>query len=178
LNVGRCAASRFGDRHQNEKAHRVVFDGSFQFVEASKGGITCHAGVEPCAIIEYRWKRTEDGNRFPYVRLHFQREFPAQNVTYFVRPLSSALVVSETIYLVPLNCRPTPIKEGTDGYSSTTLENVPGAHEEPLAPSKPNLEPCCSCTVKTEAGTPTSTGTEKGRAGMGSSRTRSTPTMN
>jgi hypothetical protein len=44
--------------------------------------------VEPGAILEYRWKQTEDDNRFRYVRLQFQREFPVEKVTYLVKPLS------------------------------------------------------------------------------------------
>jgi len=96
--------------------------------------------VEPGAIIEYRWKQTEDDNRFRYLRLHFQREFPVQKVTYFVKPLSSQFVAAEEMFLVPFNCKTSPIQQ-EDGYSSTTVENVPAAHREPFAPSRPNLEP-------------------------------------
>ncbi|HUA20358.1 MAG TPA: DUF3857 domain-containing protein [Bryobacteraceae bacterium] len=98
-------------------------------------------GVEPGAIIEYRWRQTEDDNRFRYVRLRFQREFPVQKVTYFVKPLSSRLVAAEQMFLVPFNCKTTPVHEEPDGYSSTTVENVPAEHREPFAPSAPNVEP-------------------------------------
>jgi hypothetical protein len=98
-------------------------------------------GVEPGAIIEYRWKQTENDNRFRYVRLHFQREFPVQKVTYFVKPLSSQYVPGEQMFLTPFNCKASPIKLENDGYNSTTLENVPAARTEPFAPSEPNLEP-------------------------------------
>ena len=98
-------------------------------------------GVEKGAIIEYRWKQTEDDNRFRYVRLHFQREFPVQKVTYFVRPLSSERVVEENLYIAPFNCKTSPIKQENDGYQSTTVENVPAAHYESWAPSEPNVEP-------------------------------------
>ena len=42
------------------------------------------------------------------------------------------------MYLLPFNCAPSPIKQENDGYSSTTLTNVP--RHEPYSPSDPNLE--------------------------------------
>src|SRR5262249_20864518 len=98
-------------------------------------------GVEPRAIVEYRWKQTEDDNRFRYLRLHFAREFPAQKVTYFVRPLSSEYVATDQMFLAPFNCKPTPIKPTNDGWNETTLTNVPALHEETYAPGDPNIEP-------------------------------------
>ena len=98
-------------------------------------------GVERGAIVEYRWMQTEDDNRFRYVRLHFQREFPVQKVAYFVKPLSGAITGGEQMFLMHFNCEPSPIKMENDGYDSTTLENVPASHREPYAPSTPNLEP-------------------------------------
>jgi hypothetical protein len=97
--------------------------------------------VEPGAILEYRWRQTEDDNRFRYVRLHFQREFPVEKVTYFVKPLSSRFVANEQMALLRFNSNPSPVKQESDGYSSITVENVPAAHREPLAPSEPNIEP-------------------------------------
>lgn len=97
-------------------------------------------GVEPGAIVEYRWKQTQDDNRFRYVRLHFQRDFPVQKVTYFVKPLSGEISGGEQMFLLHFNCDPSPIKPENDGYSSTTLTNVPSSRHEPYAPSDPNLE--------------------------------------
>jgi hypothetical protein len=96
--------------------------------------------VEPGAIIEYRWKQTENDNRFRYLRLHFQRDFPVQKVTYFVKPLSSRYVANEQLALLRFNCNPSPIKQENDGYDSVTVENVPAERREPLAPSRPNVE--------------------------------------
>jgi hypothetical protein len=98
-------------------------------------------GVEPGAIIEYRWKQTENDNRFRYIRLHFQRDFPVQQVTYFVKPLSSDITGGEQMYLMKFNCNPTPIKVENDGFNSTTVTNIPAARHEPYAPSDPNVEP-------------------------------------
>ncbi|MEQ1884182.1 MAG: DUF3857 domain-containing protein [Bryobacteraceae bacterium] len=97
-------------------------------------------GVERGAILEYRWKQTQDDNRFRYVRLNFQRDFPVQKVTYFVKPLSSDYVVNEEMMLAPFNCSPTPVKRENDGYASTSLENIPASIDEPYAPSGPNVE--------------------------------------
>ena len=98
-------------------------------------------GVEPGAIIEYRWKQTENDNRFRYIRLHFQREFPVEQVTYFVKPLGSEITGGEQMYLMKFNCNPTPIKLENDGYNSTSVTSIPAAHHEPYAPSDPNVEP-------------------------------------
>lgn len=71
-------------------------------------------GVEPGVIIEYRWRQTEDDNRFRYMRLRFQREFPIERVTYFVKPLSQN-VSREQLYLLHFNCNPSPIEQEKDG---------------------------------------------------------------
>ena len=98
-------------------------------------------GVEPGAILEYRWKQAENDNRFRYVRLHFQREFPVESVTYFVKPLPADVTGGEQMFLMRFNCNPSPIKQENDGFSSTTVTNIPAAHREPYAPSDPNVEP-------------------------------------
>ena len=98
-------------------------------------------GVERGAIVEYRWRQTEDDNRFRYVQLHFQREFPVQRVVYFVKPLPREVSGGDQMFLMHFNCEPSPVKQENDGYSSTSLENVPARHREPYAPSTPNLEP-------------------------------------
>jgi len=97
--------------------------------------------VDVGSIIEYRWKQTENDNRFRYLRLHFAREFPVQKVTYFIKPLSSDFVGSDPMFLAPFNCKPTPVERTNDGWNATSLENVPAAHDESFAPSDPNLEP-------------------------------------
>ena len=62
-------------------------------------------------------------------------------MTSFVKPLPYAITGGQPMFLLPINCRPTPIKKENDGYNSTTLTDVPAAHHEPYAPSDPNLEP-------------------------------------
>ena len=96
-------------------------------------------GVEPGAIIEYRWRETVDDNRIMYVRLHFQREFPVEKVTYFFKPLPREYTTGYDMHLIPVNCKVSPLKIENDGYTSTTVENVPALRDEPFAPSEANL---------------------------------------
>lgn len=96
-------------------------------------------GVEPGAIVEYRWKETVDDNRIMYVRLHFQREFPVEKVTYFFKPLPREYTAGYEMRLMAFNCKTSPFKIENDGYTSTTVENVPALRDEPFAPSEPNV---------------------------------------
>ena len=95
-------------------------------------------GVEAGAIVEYRWREVLNSTAIRYVRLQFQREFPVQKVSYFVKPLSRE-VTDYQMRLQSFNCEPTPFKVEQDGYNSTTLENIPAFREEPFGPSEPNL---------------------------------------
>jgi hypothetical protein len=96
-------------------------------------------GVEPGAIVEYRWRETVDDNRIMYVRLQFQREFPVEKVTYFFRPLPREYTAGYEMHFIPFNCKPTPVKIENDGYSSISVDNVPALRDEPFMPSAPNL---------------------------------------
>jgi hypothetical protein len=97
-------------------------------------------GVEPGAIVEYRWKESIDDHAIYYVRLKFQQEFPVERVTYFFRPLPREIAGTYQMFMSPFNCKPSAFKIENDGYTSTTVENVPALREEPYSPSEPNLE--------------------------------------
>jgi hypothetical protein len=97
-------------------------------------------GVEPGAIVEYRWKQTEDDNRFRYVRLHFQRDLPVERVSYYVKPLSREYVGDEQMFIMPFHCAPTKPALTNDGWQEMTLDNIPALASEPYSPSEPNLE--------------------------------------
>jgi transglutaminase-like putative cysteine protease len=96
--------------------------------------------VEPGAIIDYRWRQSQDDGRFRYIQLRFQREYPVQKATYFVKPLDSFRVGAQ-MYLMPFNCKPSPIKPENDGYMSTSVENIPAGRFEPYAPSELTISP-------------------------------------
>ncbi len=96
--------------------------------------------VEPGAILEYRWVERLDSNAIMYLRLQFQREFPVRKVTYYVRPLPGQFTAYQ-MFMKPFNCTPSALQLERDGSSSTSIENIPAFHEEPFAPSEPNLRP-------------------------------------
>ncbi len=98
-------------------------------------------GVEPGVILEYRWREIEDDNRFRYVELAFSREFPVRLVTYYIKPLPSDILGSDMPMLYAYNGKTSPLKPERDGYMSMFVENIPAFHEEPFAPSEPNVRP-------------------------------------
>ena len=97
-------------------------------------------GVEPGAIIEYRWRESDDSEDIFQTHLKFQREFPVEKVTYFFSPLPERIAGSLVMALVPFNCQPSPVKQENDGYTSVTVEHLPASRYEPYAPSESNLE--------------------------------------
>lgn len=98
-------------------------------------------GVEPGAIVEYRWKEVRFNAPLMYVRLQMQREYPVRRVTYFVKPLPNEYTGGYGMSLWPFNCRPSPQKLEQNGFTSISLENVPAYREEPMMPGDGNVRP-------------------------------------
>ena len=95
-------------------------------------------GVEPGAIVEYRWQEILwDPSTF-YLRMDFQRDIPIQKMTYFVRPLSRD-VTTMHMSVYHFNCDPSPFESENNGFDSTYVENLPAFKEEPMMPGAPNL---------------------------------------
>src|SRR5579862_8193699 len=84
-------------------------------------------GVEPGAIVEYRWRESDDSQAIMQLRLKFQREFPVEKVTYYFSPLPERIVGAYVMALMPFNCQPSPVKLENDGYTSVTVEHLPAA---------------------------------------------------
>jgi Domain of Unknown Function with PDB structure (DUF3857) len=97
-------------------------------------------GVEPGAILEYRWKESVEDDSIFQVRLKFQREFPIQKATYYFQPLPERITGSLHMALMSFNCQPSPVKQENDGYSSISVENLPASRNEAFSPSEANLE--------------------------------------
>jgi hypothetical protein len=97
-------------------------------------------GIEPGAIIEYRWKERRLKGAAFHLRLQLQREYPVHRVTYFVKPLSGDYTAYR-MYRMPFNCQPSDWKDENNGFQSSYLENVPAFKEEPLMPGEPNVRP-------------------------------------
>jgi Domain of Unknown Function with PDB structure (DUF3857)/Transglutaminase-like superfamily len=95
-------------------------------------------GVEPGAIVEYRWREISHDPQSLYMRVQFQREFPVQKVTYFFAPLSREYT-SYQMAIRPFHCVLPPLQDDRDGFQSVTLENQPAFHDEPMMPGEPNV---------------------------------------
>ncbi len=93
-------------------------------------------GVEPGAIVEYRWKEVQFNAPMMYIRLQMQREYPVRRVTYFLKPLPSEKSNGYQMSMRTFNCKPSSPKLENDGYNSITLENVPAFREEPMMPGE------------------------------------------
>ncbi len=97
--------------------------------------------VTPGSIIEYQWQEVYTEYIPRYNILNFQREFPIQKVTYFVRPLVHS-GFPWTMHAHPFNCQPTPwvqIREGNNEFVTTSLTNVPAVIDEPDSPSEDEI---------------------------------------
>lgn len=101
-------------------------------------------GVEPGAIIEYRWREVRSGIS-SHNRFYFSREIPVQFVKYYIKPYGDRLVDSEG---KPVGLRAqtfhgemTPFVKEKDGSYSTTMSNVPAFREEPRMPPEDAVRP-------------------------------------
>jgi hypothetical protein len=95
-------------------------------------------GVEPGAIVEYRWQEVIPKPQSLYIRAQFQREFPVQKVTYFFSPVS-AQYTKYRMAITPFHCKLLPPQSEPDGFQSVTLENMQAFREEPMMPGEPNV---------------------------------------
>jgi hypothetical protein len=95
-------------------------------------------GVEPGAIVEYRWREVRFNPSLLYIRVQFQREFPVQKVTYFFAPLSREYT-DYRMSIIPFHCTLPPFQSDRIGFQSFTLENMSAFQEEPMMPGEPNV---------------------------------------
>jgi hypothetical protein len=92
--------------------------------------------VEPGAIIEYRWREVRDHHASFYDRYQFQRDIPVQLVKYYFKPfiLPSYAPANIQMSVRAFHGQFEPFQRDKDGYSSTSMRNVPAFHEEPYMP--------------------------------------------
>lgn len=88
-------------------------------------------GVEPGAIIEYRWREIRENESANYTRLYFQREIPVQTVKYYIKPypFEDRGMRAQVFH----GSLPPFVKE-KNGFYSATMTNMPAFHEEPRMP--------------------------------------------
>lgn len=94
-------------------------------------------GIEPGAVIEYRWKEVRGGVSF-YQRLQFAREIPVQHVRYHIKPVPHP---EYGMNGQPFNVSNSPFVKEKDGYHMTEVKNVPSFNEEPRMPPEYSIRP-------------------------------------
>lgn len=85
--------------------------------------------VEPGAIIEYRIREVHFKQNIRYLRAQMQQEYPIQKITYFVKPLSRDYI-DLGMRVWPFNCKNSPLEQGMNGFTATSVENLPAFQEE------------------------------------------------
>jgi hypothetical protein len=88
-------------------------------------------GVEPGAIVEYRWR--EIRNTTTYNEVPMQRDIPVQHLKYYVKPFSGPYFPFG-MRVQTFNGQGGDFVKEKDGFYSTTLTNVPAFREEPRMP--------------------------------------------
>ncbi len=112
----------------------IIKTGSLKYQRAS----FAMPGVEPGAIIEYRWRETLGGFR-THFRLQFQRDIPVQEVKYFIKAMDIGFGAG--ISLAAFLTQPTVQPKGKDGWYEITVTNVPAYLEEPMMPPDAQVKP-------------------------------------
>ena len=84
-------------------------------------------GVEPGAIIEYRWREVRPGVSANHLRLPLQREIPVQTVSYYIKPYFGMRYRS-------FNIGQATFVKDKDGFSKLNMTNVPAFREEAKMP--------------------------------------------
>ena len=91
-------------------------------------------GIEPGAIIEYKWKEVISNASANNLRLQFQRDIPVQTITYHIKPAGSS-----TVDVRPFNMDEPEFKTEKNGFRVTTVTNMPAFHEEPMMPPEDSV---------------------------------------
>jgi hypothetical protein len=83
-------------------------------------------GIEPGAIIEYKWKEVISNSSANNLRLVFQRDIPVQSITYRIKPAGSSGSLDVHAFNME---RPTFQKE-KNGFYATTVTKMRAFHED------------------------------------------------
>lgn len=92
-------------------------------------------GIEPGAIIEYKWKEVRSNTSANHMRLQFQRDIPVQSVTYRIKPANK-----EPFNVHPFNMNPFAFTKEKDGFVVTTVNNISAFREEPMMPPEDSVK--------------------------------------
>ena len=91
-------------------------------------------GIEPGAIIEYKWKEVRSNSSANNLRLQFQRDIPVQAVTYHLKPAGSSVVDVH-----PFNMDQPTFEKEKNGFQVATVKNMPAFREEPMMPPEDSV---------------------------------------
>ena len=91
-------------------------------------------GIEPGAIIEYKWKEVASNTSAHNMRLQFQRDIPVQSITYHIKPPREAFFDVRAF-----NMEKFQFHKEKDGFQTTTVTKMPAFHEEPLMPPEDSV---------------------------------------
>src|SRR5262249_9696924 len=86
-------------------------------------------GIEPGAIIEYKWKEVISNASANNLRLQFQREIPIQAVTYRFKPANK-----NSFSVRQYNMERFEFQKEKNGFQVATVNNMPAFREEPMMP--------------------------------------------
>lgn len=89
--------------------------------------------IEPGVIVEYKYKEVNENSGAVGMRLQFQRDIPAQNISYYYKPYRG-----EPRYQ-SYNFNDVKFLKDRDGYYLAQRSNVPALKEEPHMPPEDNI---------------------------------------
>ncbi len=93
-------------------------------------------GIEPGAIIEYRWREVY-GYITNYVKMELQRDIPAQVVRYYLKPNP---YVTQPMKTMAFQVNTPQFAKDKDGYYRFELTNMPAFREEPHMPPEDQVK--------------------------------------
>ncbi|HKV34531.1 MAG TPA: DUF3857 domain-containing protein [Pyrinomonadaceae bacterium] len=91
-------------------------------------------GIEPGAIIEYKWKEVISNSSANNLRLQFQRDIPVQTITYHIKPAGKM-----SVDVRAFNMDEPRFEKEKNGFQVATVTNMPAFREEPLMPPEDNV---------------------------------------
>jgi hypothetical protein len=91
-------------------------------------------GIEPGAIIEYKWKEVRSNSSANNMRLQFQRDIPVQAVTYRIKPAQNM-----SWDVRPFNMDRFSFQREKNGFDVTTVNRMPAFREEPMMPPEDSV---------------------------------------
>ena len=91
-------------------------------------------GIEPGAIVEYKWKEVRSNSSADNMRLQFQRDIPVQAVTYRIKPMKD-----RSWDVRPFNMDRFEFQHEKNGFDVTTVNRMPAFREEPMMPPEDSV---------------------------------------